>query len=815
MALTTTPYLDTLDVEIQSFWTQIGDWQVIDGEAIAQESGGDSQKVLYDTGETEHHVQITANLNSRGGRVMAYLRYIDENNYVMCESNSGLGRLIECVNGNANLVFTGNAAVPADGDFTISARAIGNFVRFKVAGLPQYTREINPALAGGTIIGFGDINYGRSISRICVALSDENTFPLAFNDGVPFPGASTADLTKPVITVSGLETTSITVGDALPVFTYSATDDKDGDITANVVVGGDTPDNTTIGTYTVTYNVSDTAGNAADEVTRTIHVLSESELPVTTLNMVFIGDSIGNHLGYSGGYFRNAANLLNCTATTYNNASGGSFARRMEYQLDAHLENAVEGGNNLFMMVVGTNNELDENGEVYADQLSEFIHYTSRIIAKVHNAGYKAIMPTKTRSLGENLSDFPTAGKIFEQVNICRDLTPEFYDDESGRPIVDFWEETYGQHSNGWFGDSYHPTELGEQKMLEYAANQLVPLIPEVFIKQSGLTVHAGDHQIVGYGAQVLLSGTATDTDGNAMTYTWDQVYGVDVGINNVIAKDISFTSPSADEQLIFRVSVSNGYDTDFSDVIVDVDGTVSVNQPPTANAGADQSVAAGATFTLDGSASIDTDGTIAEYRWTQTQGDTVTLDLTDPVRPVGVAPSTANAQTLAFSLVTVDDDGVESVADTVDIDVAAEVQNDVLSIIDKISFTFESDGMITAFPGRANRETFRLKPSEPTGLILDEGWFDFEANDVKRVEISILETTGVKIISSDTDSITIEKGKLHARMGDMPIKSTTKEFEPTVSVFVGADERGVVMTAPGLSGAPKVKYYATTARVI
>ena len=244
-------------------------------------------------------------------------------------------------------------------------------------------------------------------------------------------------------------------------------------------------------------------------------------------------------------------------------------------------------------------------------------------------------------------------------------------------------------------------------------------------------------------------------------------------------------------------------------------ESTGNTNQAPTANAGPDQSVAAGATFTLDGSASSDPDGTIAEYRWTQPHGDTVTLDLTDPIRPVGVAPSTANAQTLTFSLITVDDDGVESVADTVDVDVAAEVQNDVLSIIDKISFTFESDGMITAFPGRANRETFRLKPSDPTGLVLDEGWFDFEANDVKRVEISILETTGVKIISSDTDSITIEKGKLHARMGDMPIKSTTKEFEPTVSVFVGADDRGVVMTAPGLSGAPKVKYYATTARVI
>ena len=51
--------------------------------------------------------------------------------------------------------------------------------------------------------------------------------------------------------------------------------------------------------------------------------------------------------------------------------------------------------------------------------------------------------------------------------------------------------------------------------------------------------------------------------------------------------------------------------------------------------------------------------------------------------------------------------------------------------------------------------------------------------------------------------------------MGDVPVKSTTKEFEPTISVFVGNDERGVVMTAPGLSGGPKVKYYATTARAV
>tara|TARA_B100000929_G_scaffold217377_2_gene174090 strand:+ start:4203 stop:6560 length:2358 start_codon:yes stop_codon:yes gene_type:complete len=239
------------------------------------------------------------------------------------------------------------------------------------------------------------------------------------------------------------------------------------------------------------------------------------------------------------------------------------------------------------------------------------------------------------------------------------------------------------------------------------------------------------------------------------------------------------------------------------------------VNQPPVANAGPDQSVAASTQFTLDGTGSQDIDGTIVEWRWTQTTGDTVTLDLEDPARPTATSPSKTTAQRLTFQLVTVDDEDAVSSPSLVNIDVAAVVQNDVLNIIDKISFTFESDGMITAFPGRANRETFRLKPSDPTGLVLEDGWFDFEANDVRRVEISMLETTGVKIISTDTDSITREKSKLHVRMGDMPIKSSTKEFEPTVSVFVGDDERGVVMTAPGLSGAPKVKYYSTTARAV
>jgi len=89
-------------------------------------------------------------------------------------------------------------------------------------------------------------------------------------------------------------------------------------------------------------------------------------------------------------------------------------------------------------------------------------------------------------------------------------------------------------------------------------------------------------------------------------------------------------------------------------------------NQAPTADAGADQTVAEGSAVTLDGSGSADSDGTVDVYTWTQTGGTTVTLDLSAPSMPTFTAPQVTANENLTFDLVVTDDDGAVSAADSV-----------------------------------------------------------------------------------------------------------------------------------------------------
>jgi hypothetical protein len=98
-------------------------------------------------------------------------------------------------------------------------------------------------------------------------------------------GGQIADTVKPVITLNGSATVSVAQGSSFADPGATATDNRDGTITSKIVVSGSV--NTgTAGTYTLSYNVRDAAGNAATTLTRTVTVTPKADTvkPVITLN---------------------------------------------------------------------------------------------------------------------------------------------------------------------------------------------------------------------------------------------------------------------------------------------------------------------------------------------------------------------------------------------------------------------------------------------------------------------------------------------------------------------------------------------------
>jgi arylsulfatase A-like enzyme len=83
----------------------------------------------------------------------------------------------------------------------------------------------------------------------------------------------------PVITLNGSARVQVVVNDSFTDPGATATDAEDGDLTGAIVVGGDTVNIAATGTYVITYNVTDSDGNAAEEVTRTVEVVNRVPRP--------------------------------------------------------------------------------------------------------------------------------------------------------------------------------------------------------------------------------------------------------------------------------------------------------------------------------------------------------------------------------------------------------------------------------------------------------------------------------------------------------------------------------------------------------
>jgi hypothetical protein len=99
------------------------------------------------------------------------------------------------------------------------------------------------------------------------------------------------DVSSPVIIMNGSTLVNLILWDTYTDAGATATDNMDGIITSNIITTG-TVDTSVVGTYTITYSVSDSAGNIATPISRTIVVTTPPLTTKTLEGIVAAADTV-------------------------------------------------------------------------------------------------------------------------------------------------------------------------------------------------------------------------------------------------------------------------------------------------------------------------------------------------------------------------------------------------------------------------------------------------------------------------------------------------------------------------------------------
>ncbi len=238
----------------------------LNGSLVLQNNGGDNLPITADGSFTfgtellssaEYAITVLSSpitqncsLSSATGTISSadisnvVVTCADIPTYSIGGSVTGLnGSLVLQNNGGDNLPIT------ADGSFTFGTELLSGAGYAVTVLSSPVTQNCSVSSSANGTVATADI--------ISVAVSCSNL----------------PDNTAPVITLSGATPLNIEINSVYIDAGATATDNFDGIITADIVTINPV-DTATLGTYLITYNVSDAAGNAAAQVTRTVNVVA-------------------------------------------------------------------------------------------------------------------------------------------------------------------------------------------------------------------------------------------------------------------------------------------------------------------------------------------------------------------------------------------------------------------------------------------------------------------------------------------------------------------------------------------------------------
>ncbi len=493
------------------------------------------------------------------------------------------------------------------------------------------------------------------------------------------------DTTPPVIVLVG-GAVSITAGQPYTEPGFTATDNVDGNITGAVVVTSNLDTNTP-GTYTLQYNVSDAAGNAAQEQTRTVTVTAATIL-ITAININPPNSSI--EVGQTQ---QLTANITPSNAT--NQSLSWTSNNNSVATVDGNgLVTAVAEGSAVITALA-----LDGSG----------VSGTANITVSVANVpvtGIEVTPETSTVEVGQPVSLIATilpANATNTNVNWITSNNSLATVDGSGNVTtlaVGNVTITAISVENGSITDSavitIVPANVPVTGILVFPVNSTINVGGNQQFTVSVLPANATDPSVIWSTSNASIA--SIDSNGN--------VTGAGAGTATITATSVS--NPG--------VSNSTGITVN------------AVNQLPTADIRIGPSTEVEKTF--NGNFSSDPDGTIVEYRWDFGDGNTRTTT-------TGIVTHTYSVEgTFTVSLIVEDNDGGLSAPDQLNV---------VVTFPPPPAYTFEIDPIANPQggfdPDTDIPITFRLQPN--TGAVAQGITFQMQYQIIGNPGLSILEYDG------------------------------------------------------------------------
>lgn len=281
----------------------------------------------------------------------------------------------------------------------------------------------------------------------------------------------------------------------------------------------------------------------------------------------------------------------------------------------------------------------------------------------------------------------------------------------------------------------------------------------------------AGSNQSVDERSSAALNGSdSRDSDGSISSYSWEQVSGQLVSLENADTSEASFETPEVspdNEDLVFELTVRDNDGATATDTVTVT--IVNVNLAPVAEAGDDREEPERTEISLDASASSDPDVGIVSYKWEQTAGTPVEIRNSDEAIAFVTMPEVGPANGSVIFQVTVTD--TEDVTDTDQVEVVVYNVN-IPPIADAGIDQRVYEGQMVQLDGAAS--------TDQDGEVMAFAWTLVSGVEI---DISDLDAAQVSFVApaTDTEFENIYELSVTDDLGDSAIDSVSVVIRPII----------------------------------